>query len=313
MTRGDNGEQEDLMSEGFHSTGSAGGEPQPFPDAAHPEGIADEGRRAPHGGPSAIATNPARPDLADPDMSTPEGLAMARGILQRALDITSRHADRASERTWSDARPRSAPAAASTTAVQGSSSERGSAPGTGSDVLRIASPSAADASAPYAGNGAVTFGLGGAGAAQLPTVPTWTTTPAYGSVTQAPASWPTPRMRTAIAAYGGYALQDVATPSDPKSAVSSTPAQPPVTNAPTPATGTAATAYRFSGMPSHIKNAVRMIQPQNRRPGGSRSCWACNSPDHYATQCPALKAFMQSTAPSAPAGAAGQGPTSAQQ
>ncbi|KAE9295273.1 hypothetical protein PF008_g24306 [Phytophthora fragariae] len=38
MTRGDNGEQEDLMSEGFHSTGSAGGEPQPFPDAAHPEG-----------------------------------------------------------------------------------------------------------------------------------------------------------------------------------------------------------------------------------------------------------------------------------
>ncbi|KAE9200826.1 hypothetical protein PF005_g15200 [Phytophthora fragariae] len=43
-------------------------------------------------------------------------------------------------------------------------------------------------------------------------------------------------MRTAIAAYGGYALQAVATPSDPKSAVPSTPAQPPVTNAPTPAT-----------------------------------------------------------------------------
>ncbi|KAE9040529.1 hypothetical protein PR003_g19391 [Phytophthora rubi] len=52
---------------------------------------------------------------------------------------------------------------------------------------------------------------------------------------------------------------------------------------------------------------------QNRRPGGSRSCWACNSPDHYAAQCPTLKAFMQSTAPRAPAGAAGQGPTSAQQ
>ncbi|KAE9034824.1 hypothetical protein PR003_g21521 [Phytophthora rubi] len=31
MTRGDNGEQEDLMSEGFHSTESAGGDTQPFP------------------------------------------------------------------------------------------------------------------------------------------------------------------------------------------------------------------------------------------------------------------------------------------
>ncbi|KAE9350241.1 hypothetical protein PR003_g5458 [Phytophthora rubi] len=275
MTRGDNGEQDDRMSEGFHSTGSGGGEPQSFPAATHSEGTTEEGRRAPHGDPSAITTNPARPDLADPDMSTPEGLAMARGILQRALDITSRHADRASERAWSDARPRSAPAAASTTAVHGDSSERGSAPGNGSDVLRIAFPSAAETSAPYAGQGAVTFGLGGAGASQLPSVPTWTTTPAYGSTTQAPASWPTPRMRTAIAAYGGYALQDVATPSDPKSAVSSTPAQPPVTNAPTPATGTAA-AYRFSGMPSHIKNAVRMIQPfysENSTVDKARAFW----------------------------------------
>ncbi|KAE8910618.1 hypothetical protein PF005_g1501 [Phytophthora fragariae] len=72
-------------------------------------------------------------------------------------------------------------------------------------------------------------------------------------------------MRTAIAAYGGYALQDVATPKDPKSAVSSTPVQPPETNAPTPATGTASIAYRFSGMPSHIKNAVRMIPPFNSK------------------------------------------------
>ncbi|KAE9211857.1 hypothetical protein PF005_g10849 [Phytophthora fragariae] len=82
-------------------------------------------------------------------------------------------------------------------------------------------------------------------------------------------------MRTAIAAYGGYALQDVATPSDPKSAVSSTPAQPAVTNGPTPATGTAA-AYRFSGMPSHIKNAVRMIQPfysENSTVDKARAFW----------------------------------------
>ncbi|KAE9002483.1 hypothetical protein PR002_g17613 [Phytophthora rubi] len=234
MTRGDNGEQEDLMSEGFHSTESAGGEPQPFPATAS-EGLADEGRRTLHGGPSAIATTPARPDLTEPDMTTPEGLAMARGILQRAIDITSRHADRAYERAWSDARPRSAPAAASTTAVQGDSSERGSAPGNGSDVLRASSP-AADASAPYAGHGAATFGLGGAGASQLPSVPTWTTTPAYGGATQAPASWPTPRMRTAIAAYGGYALQDVVTPKDPQSAVPPAPLQPPVTHAPTPTT-----------------------------------------------------------------------------
>ncbi|KAE9345173.1 hypothetical protein PF008_g8895 [Phytophthora fragariae] len=148
MTRGDNGEQDDRMSEGFHSTESTGAEPQTFPAAAPSEELADDRRRARHGGPSAIATNPARPDLADPDMSTPEGLAMARGILQRALDITTRHADRASERAWSDARPRSAPAAASTTAVQGDSSDRGSGPRTGSDVLRIASPSAAEASAP---------------------------------------------------------------------------------------------------------------------------------------------------------------------
>ncbi|KAE8915236.1 hypothetical protein PF005_g13751 [Phytophthora fragariae] len=178
MTRGDNGEQDDRMSEGLYSTGSGGGEPQPFPAAAS-EGLADEGRRALHGGPSAIATNPARPDLTEPDMTTPEGLAMARGILQRAINITSRHADRASERAWSDTRPRSAPAAASTTADQGDSSERGSAPGNGSEVLRVSSP-AADASAPYAGHGAATFGLGGAGTSQLPSVPMWTTTPVYG-------------------------------------------------------------------------------------------------------------------------------------
>ncbi|KAE9027956.1 hypothetical protein PR001_g11843 [Phytophthora rubi] len=184
---------------------------------------------------------------------------MARGILQRAIAIISRHAVRGFERAWLDACPRSAPAAASTTAVHGDSSERGSTPGNGSDVLRLSSP-AVDTSAPYAGLGAATFGLGSAGASQLPSVPTWTTNPSYGGATQAPALWPTPRMRTVIAVYGGYALQDMTTPKDPKGAVPPTHVQPPVTHAPTPATGTAATSYRYSGMPSHIKNAVRMIQ-----------------------------------------------------
>ncbi|KAE9334996.1 hypothetical protein PR003_g13237 [Phytophthora rubi] len=46
----------------------------------------------------------------------------------------------------------------------------------------------------------------------------------------------------------------------------------------------------------------------NRRPGGSRTCWAYNIPDHYPAQCPTMKAFMQSTAPNAPTGAARQGP-----
>ncbi|KAE9198289.1 hypothetical protein PF004_g19582 [Phytophthora fragariae] len=185
---------------------------------------------------------------------------MARGILQRAIAIISRHAVRGFDRAWLDACPRSAPAAASTTAVHGDSSDRGSTPGNGSDVLRVSSP-AVDTSAPYAGLGAATFGLGSAGASQLPSVPTWTTNPSYGGATQAPALWPTPRMRTAIAVYGGYALQDVTTPKDPKGAAPPTHVQPPVTHAPTPATGTAATSYRYSRMPSHIKNAVRMIQP----------------------------------------------------
>ncbi|GMF28614.1 unnamed protein product [Phytophthora fragariaefolia] len=156
------------------------------------------------------------------------------------------------------------------------SSERGSAPGTGSDVLRISSPSTAGASLPFTGHGATTFGLGSVSASQLLSVPTWTTTPAYGGAPPAPASWPTSRMRTAIAAYGGYALQDMATPKDPKSDVSSAPAQPPVGNTPTPATGTAAASYRYSGMPSHIKNAVRMIQPfysENSTVDKARAFW----------------------------------------
>ncbi|GMF31419.1 unnamed protein product [Phytophthora fragariaefolia] len=201
---------------------------------------------------------------------------MARKIHQRALDITSRHADRASERAWSDAHLRSAPAAASTTAVQGGSSERGSAPGTGSDVLRVSSPSAAEASLPFAGHGTAAFGLGSASTSRLPSVPTWTTTPAYGGATPATALWSTSLMRTDIAAYGGYALQDMATPKDHKGAVSSTPVQPPVTNAPTPATGTAAATYRYSGMPSHTKNAVRMIQPfysENATVDETRAFW----------------------------------------
>ncbi|KAE8883319.1 hypothetical protein PF003_g32411 [Phytophthora fragariae] len=221
---------------------------------------------------------------------------MARGILQRAIAIISRHAVRGFDRAWLDACPRSAPAAASTTAVHGDSSDRGSTPGNGSDVLRVSSP-AVDTSAPYAGLGAATFGLGSAGASQLPSVPTWTTNPSYGGATQAPALWPTPRMRTAIAVYGGYALQDVTTPKDPKGAAPPTHVQPPVTHAPTPATA----PQRGNG------NGGGNYGP-NRRPGGSRTCWAYNIPDHYPAQCPTMKAFMQSTAPNAPAGAARQGP-----
>ncbi|KAE9090002.1 hypothetical protein PF006_g25248 [Phytophthora fragariae] len=138
MTRGDQGEQEDRMSEGFHSTGSGGGEPQnnPTAEAAGTPPPASEGT-AHQGVPSAIATNPARPDLPVPDMSTPEGLAAARSVLQRAMGIASRQTLQSPEPSWADERPQSAQAAARGTSVP---APYESTPGDDNQVLRISSP-----------------------------------------------------------------------------------------------------------------------------------------------------------------------------
>ncbi|KAE8976775.1 hypothetical protein PR002_g25216 [Phytophthora rubi] len=94
-------------------------------------------------------------------------------------------------------------------------------------------------------------------------MPTWSSSPTYGGAETPLTPGPTPRMRTAIAAYGGYALQYAATPKDspPTPTMSTSRSVPPSRSVPTPTTGTAATAYRFGGMPQHVKNAVRMTQP----------------------------------------------------
>ncbi|GMF49357.1 unnamed protein product [Phytophthora fragariaefolia] len=215
-------------------------------------------------------------------MTTPEGLAVARGILQRAIDITSRRADRTSEQTWSDAPPRSAPPVSDPTAVRGDTGELSldeAAPRARGKVTRPTPSPNADVPTPHTEYGTPSLGLGNARTTlspQLPSVPMWTTTPASGGAAQTPDSWPTPRLRTAIAAYGGYALQGVTTPKDPKG--SGLPAPTPTTGLPvsTPAIGTDTVAYRFSGMPSHIKNAVRMIQPfysDNSTVDKARACW----------------------------------------
>ncbi|KAE9248952.1 hypothetical protein PF002_g5523 [Phytophthora fragariae] len=274
MTRGDQGEQEDRMSEGFHSTGSGGGEPQnnPAAEAAGPP-PASEGT-AHQGAPSAIASNPTRPDLPVPDMSTPEGLAAARSVLQRAMEIASRQTLQSPEPSWADERPQSAQAAAGGTSVP---APYESTPGDDSQVLRISSPQTTGVHFQPTGAEASNFGPTWGGlyssppsqsAAPLqPTMPTWSNSPVYGGAATPQTPGPTPRMRTAIAAYGGYALQDAATPKDmqnappPTSSMPSSRSVPPSRSVPTPATGTATSTYRFGGMPQHIKNAVRLFQP----------------------------------------------------
>ncbi|KAE8961840.1 hypothetical protein PR002_g29779, partial [Phytophthora rubi] len=257
MTRGDQGEQEDRMSEGFHSTGSGGGEPQnnPTAEAAGPP-PASEGT-AHQGAPSAIATNPARPDLPVPDMSTPEGLAAARSVLQRAMEIASRQTLQSPEPSWADERPQSAQAAARGTSVP---APYESTPGDDSQVLRISSPQTTGVHFQPTGAEASNFGPTWGGlyssppsqsAAPLqPTMPTWSNLPVYGGAATPQTPGPTPRMRTAIAAYGGYALQDAATPKDtqnappPTSSMPSSRSAPPSRSVPTPATGTATSTYR---------------------------------------------------------------------
>ncbi|KAE8899914.1 hypothetical protein PF005_g14003 [Phytophthora fragariae] len=83
-------------------------------------------------------------------------------------------------------------------------------------------------------------------------------------------------MRTAIAANRDYALQDASTPKDQQNAPPPAPTRPSSRSVPTPATSTAATFYKFGGMPQHIKNAVRMIQPfysGNTTVGKARAFW----------------------------------------
>ncbi|KAE9130213.1 hypothetical protein PF001_g16107, partial [Phytophthora fragariae] len=256
MTRGDQGEQEDRMSEGFHSTGSGGGEPQnnPAAEAAGPP-PASEGT-AHQGAPSAIASNPTRPDLPVPDMSTPEGLAAARSVLQRAMEIASRQTLQSPEPSWADERPQSAQAAAGGTSVP---APYESTPGDDSQVLRISSPQTTGVHFQPTGAEASNFGPTWGGlyssppsqsAAPLqPTMPTWSNSPVYGGAATPQTPGPTPRMRTAIAAYGGYALQDAATPKDmqnappPTSSMPSSRSVPPSRSVPTPATGTATSTY----------------------------------------------------------------------
>nr|KAE8946272.1 hypothetical protein PF009_g4095 [Phytophthora fragariae] len=262
MTRGDQGEQEDRMSEGFHSTGSGGGEPQnnPAAEAAGPP-PASEGT-AHQGAPSAIASNPTRPDLPVPDMSTPEGLAAARSVLQRAMEIASRQTLQSPEPSWADERPQSAQAAAGGTSVP---APYESTPGDDSQVLRISSPQTTGVHFQPTGAEASNFGPTWGGlyssppsqsAAPLqPTMPTWSNSPVYGGAATPQTPGPTPRMRTAIAAYGGYALQDAATPKDmqnappPTSSMPSSRSVPPSRSVPTPATGTATSTYRTRNVP----------------------------------------------------------------
>ncbi|KAE9302125.1 hypothetical protein PR003_g22356 [Phytophthora rubi] len=252
------------MSEGFHSAGSGGGERPNNPTASAAGNLPAGEGAARQGTPSAIATNSARPDLPVPDMSTPEGLVVARSALQRAIEIAGRQTLQSPEQAWTEERPQSAPAAAGGASVP---AYYESTSGVDSQVLRISSPTTTGfisrrlvLKPPTLGPRGEDFTPPQAAPLQ-PTMPTWSNSPTYGGATSPQTPGPTPRMRTAIAAYGGYTLQDASTPKDTQNVPPPTPTIPSSRSVPTPATGTAATTYRFGGMPQHIKNAVRMIQP----------------------------------------------------
>ncbi|EGZ19108.1 hypothetical protein PHYSODRAFT_246949 [Phytophthora sojae] len=292
MTQGDPREQQDLASEGFHSAGSAGGDQAatiPTPMGAAPGGqpsvtvpatmAAPAAMTVPTGTvaqaattattattaasastvPSAATTNPARPTL--PDVTTPEGLAAARDLLQRALDITSRHAGRTSGQSWATTRPNPAAQATATRVptTHPSAPAWTAAPSTAS-VVPQAQPSvpAWNAALPASGvvpptqSSAAGWAYTPSTANVVPTLtPSTTSVPTSASVT-------TPRLRSTIAAYDGVSLEGIPAAAGYGFGVS------PVGMRFTPmsqgATGPIASTY-YGGMPSHIKYAVRMIQP----------------------------------------------------
>ncbi|KAE9018352.1 hypothetical protein PF011_g6296 [Phytophthora fragariae] len=303
----DSRDQEDSVSEAFYSDES--GDQQ---RAATPRNVGTSTEEpattavlAGQGAPDAMTTNPLRPDLRIPDMTTPEGLAAVRSVLQRVVDSTSRRAELGAGQSWSV-----------TGLGQGDPSVPGHAQGapstqTATGAYLAQAPSAAVSSVPIVPGGthAVTTG---------PTVPTpmvggpfWTTTGM--AATSTPMSLNS--ARSAIPSYGGYSLGGVpsthryglvnATPLGMTSTMglgvgispSGLPvgttqaslgsAQPSVSSSglpnPTPVgfSGgfTLGTAYQpspggqvqsstgativtsYGGMPSRIKNAVKMIQP----------------------------------------------------
>ncbi|GMF49215.1 unnamed protein product [Phytophthora fragariaefolia] len=52
-------------------------------------------------GPDAMTPNPLRPDLVVPDLSTMEGLAAARAVLDRVTEVTSNRAGHNVDQSWS--------------------------------------------------------------------------------------------------------------------------------------------------------------------------------------------------------------------
>jgi hypothetical protein len=226
MNQGDFSGPDDAMSEGFHSASLGGGDTAPTAAAAaattSPTGATSPGKTGTDA-PTVIATNPARLDLPELDMTTPQGLATARDILQRAVEITTRHTHSARQE-WISAgagapRPATAPPLATRASgdptLPGSAATRvGGVPADGFPVvttgLGVPSFGVGVSTVPAASTGNVVpsfaFGVPSVPSGEQQAVPwtqpavvSWTHSSVPGGVLPAAAFGPTPRLRTTIA------------------------------------------------------------------------------------------------------------------
>ncbi|KAE9346559.1 hypothetical protein PF008_g8226 [Phytophthora fragariae] len=294
-------DQEDNVSEAFFSDTS--GDPRAAipPDMGTATGA--QTTRTGLAGLGVPGTNPARPDLTIPDLSTPEGLATARMVLQRVVDDTSRRTGQGAGLSWSYL---GQDQEASTVNAQGTPVSQTTM---GAYFSRAAST--ATSGVPLVAGGAIpvtpspTVSIPMLDGAYLELTSTAGPTPMAYS-TQVPPS----TARSALPIYGGYSLSGLptanlpgltnatpmgATPSmgfgpimlpvgftagTPQVGVQATvsaggitaqtpaattstpgPGQPLPQGGATPTTTATTTVTAYGGMPSRIKNAVKMIQP----------------------------------------------------
>ncbi|KAE9001515.1 hypothetical protein PR001_g18498 [Phytophthora rubi] len=275
-------DQEDNVSEAFFSDTSGDPRATTPPNLGTATGAPTT--RTGLAGLGAPGANPARPELTIPDLSTPEGLATARMVLQRVFDDTSRRTGQGAGLSWSNL-------------GQGQEASTMNAQGTPVNQTTMGNyfsraTSTATSSMPFVAGGAnvvtpsptVTNPM--LGGAYLGLTSTAGPTPmAYSTLV------PPGTARSAFPTYGGYSLSGLPTTNLPgltnATPMGATPSMgfgPSITpvglSAGTPQVGptyvqasvnaggsatqaftatTTVTAY--GGMPSRIKNAVKMIQP----------------------------------------------------
>ncbi|KAE8962011.1 hypothetical protein PF005_g29376 [Phytophthora fragariae] len=274
-------DQEDSVSEAFFSDTSGDPRATTSPNLGTATGA--QTTRAGLAGLGAPGTNPVQTDLTIPDLSTPEGLATTRMVLQRVVDGTSRTGQGVGL-SWASLGQGQGASAVNAQGTPVNQTTMGAYYSRATSVASSSVPQAAGGANPVTPSPTVTNPM--FGGAYLGLTSTAGPTPmAYSTLV------PPGTARSAFPTYGGYSLSGLpitnlpgltnATPMGATPSMGFGPSITPVgLSAGTPQVGSTyvqasvnaggsatqastatTTVTAYGGMPSRIKNAVKMIQP----------------------------------------------------